>query len=70
MAVYNIRNPVTDTDSIRTKPGTTQDQNPPMAPLELGSQPAGAAYSGMGGFLPCSPVLTRDSDALHRMDSL
>jgi hypothetical protein len=41
-----------------------------MAQLELGSQPAGASFSELGGVLPGNPVITRDTDALHRMDSI
>ena len=57
-------------DSMRTIAGTTQDQNSKMAPLDMGSQPAGASFPGLGGVLPGSPVLACDPDALHRMDSI
>jgi len=70
MAVYNNRNPVTGSDPVRTTTGASQDQNPQMAPLALGSQSAGTTFPGMGGVFSGNAVLTRDTDALHWMDSV
>ena len=70
MGIHNNCNHVTGSDPFCTRIGATQDQNPQMAQLELGSQPAGTAFPGLGSVFPGSSVLARDPDVLHRMDSM